>query len=251
MALSDALKETMIGPFYGDIIPPVDAPVGVPYDARSAALRMLRWFLSELTYFRRGAVDPVTGIATSIPFQVKINNIHYEAPESEDSQDIPSIAFIPGDAEFQNAGFGPAVLEDSYNEFGTGTVLVKQYEYNEKFKIEVTGQSKAERRGLIVGIDSAMATTEGAYGIRFKIPDYYNVPCSFTLDGRTVDDAEGSKKRWVVRYRCELRVTAVSLQNVKLMDIVGPGQPLPSTGVIVLAANEANPPGLDVPYEEP
>ena len=249
MALSAELKETMIGPFYGDIIPPVDAPVGVHYDARSAALKMLRWFLSELTYFRRGAVDPVTGVAASIPFHVKIDNIHYEAPESEDSQDIPSIAFIPGDAEFQNAGFGPTTIEDSYNEFGAGTVLVRQFEYNEKFRIEVTGQSKAERRGLIVGIDSAMATTDGAYGIRFKIPDYYNAPCSFTLDGRTIDDNEGSKKRWIVRYRCEMRVTAVSLVNVKRLEMIGPGQPLPASGIIVLAADEENPPGLVVPYE--
>ena len=55
----------------------------------------------------------------------------------------------------------------------------------------------------------------------------------------------------IVRYRCELRVTIVSLQNVKQLDLIGPGSPLPETGVIVLAADEDDPPGITVPKLQP
>lgn len=209
-AFSDKLKALLWGQPFGDVQPPRPDPVPPAFDGRTAALKVLQLYLSELTFYRAGEVG-----GPLVAFQVPRAQIKIEPADDADDGQMPALAFVPGDGASEALGLGAYVEETSKDVYGPGTVVQWQSEYAETFTIEVTARSRAERRALVAGIVRAMSPTEFMYGVRFIMPDYFNQLVVFTIQRRTLsrDFATTVKRRYLAEVQVEMRLTEVALQN--------------------------------------
>lgn len=167
---------------------PVRAEKPLPeVDTRSYALRRFREFLSLLRFRRAGAVG-----AKSIEFRVPIENIHTEQPDDVKDLKFPGIAIVPGKGTSEPIGLGPPkILEETWNVYGEGSVLVQSGEYSEDFIVEVWGSQRAERRALLAGISAALRSADDSYSVRMKLPEYFDRVVSFWLNGQMhIDDPD-------------------------------------------------------------
>ena len=142
---STFLRKLFVGTPWGEVYPPRLAPPPPAVDGRTAALRILRRFISELTFYREEAVGKPT-----IPFQISADRIHIEWPDAEDEERVfPQVAFISsGLIEHQTLGLGSFVDDVSQHVHGRNTALQANAQYVEILHIESICTTKHERRAL-------------------------------------------------------------------------------------------------------
>lgn len=215
--LSDAMYRLLQGTPWGAVgFPPRPNPPPPAADGRTACLRILRRFISELTFFREGDVDRATGKRGSpIPFQLPLRDIHIEWPDNETDLVFPSIIFLSGGtATYDTIGFVSYVEEATRDIYAPGTVIAWMGEYVENLIIEIWTAKKAERRAILAGLEAAMSPTEQMYGLRFRVPEYFNQLVSYSLDTREIaDEPDSALNRRRARLNVDMRFTQVSLVN--------------------------------------
>jgi hypothetical protein len=211
--ISDRIRSLLFGLPFGTVFPPSADPPSPVVDGRTAALRILKEYISELTFLRDGGQGP------GVSFKVKDTAIFIDSyPDAVTEGQLPSIAFVPGRAEYVALGLGNFIEEASQDVYGAGTVVQWQAEYTENMTLEIWAGSRAERRAILVGLESALSPTETMYGIRFSMPDYFNQLVCFSLGARTnIDDAEASKNRRKARMEIEMRFNVIALVNYSAM----------------------------------
>ncbi len=238
---SDFIKSVLVGLPWGAVYPPKPAPPPPAIDGRTAGLRILAQFISELVFYREDEPGK-----PPIAFQVPIERIHIEWPDSDDAtRELPVIALISGgQIDYQFLGLGASIDEDSRDVHGKNTVLQAQSDNVETLWIDVLCKSKQERRAIREGLTIALNPTELMQGIRFLMPDYYNQMVTFEMWGTTLIEGEDSvKNRRAMRIEVHSVYTAVVLINIE-----------PLTPVMSIAVDTED--GvteivLDVPPQEP
>lgn len=192
------------------MFPPKENPNSLTIDGRTAALRVLREYITDLTFYRANG----RGLPP-IPFKVDPKNFHIEWPENVQDMVTPSIVVIQGpNADYAFVGLNSYVEEDTVDVYAKNTVLQWQSEYTETINLEIWASSKAERRAIIAGLEIALVPTEQMYGIRFRMLDYFSELVCFTLmRRRIIDDADGARNRRKAQLEIEMRHNVVSLVN--------------------------------------
>lgn len=169
-------------------------------DGRTAALRILRRYLAELTFHLPGA----KGSGKTVSLRIPEERIHVEQPDKEvmllmgTKENPVSVVFLPGPAEYQAAGLATSLVENSKDKFGPGTALQVQSTYREVVTVEFWTIDKPHRRAVLAGFESALSPTEQMYGLRFRMNDYYGQTVCFSLEGgmRPDDPDNARNRRW-------------------------------------------------------
>ena len=107
------------------------------------------------------------------------------------------------------------VDEGTENTFAPNTVVIWQGEYIENFVLEIWAKTKQERRSMLAGIEKYMSPLQQMAGIRFRMPDYYDQLCCFSLQSREIVDDEAAqfarrKARLVIELRYNLSLIHIS-----------------------------------------
>lgn len=198
-----------LGQPFGEVLPPhaLDTDLLAIDDARTAALRILALYYSELTFFRVGDDG-----APPVAFKIPLDSIHIEAPNNDEDVLLPCIVFTQDQEErFESPGFVSELDENTRDKFGPGTVLQVVHDHVEEFQVEGWSNNKPERRALIAGLQEAMVPTEGTYGVRFRIPDYFNVAVMFTAMSARRPDEQAVRGRRLSNMRVQMQLNVVKL----------------------------------------
>lgn len=213
--ISDKLRAILWGTPFGEVFPAKENPPPLPEDGRTIALRILRDYVSELVFYRLAGIDENGKRRPPIPFQIEPADIYIEWPDNEENMRFPSLVFLStGPANYNVIGLTSYVEEGSKDVYGPGTVLQWMSEYTEKVSLEIWASKKSERRAILAGLETALTPTEQMYGLRFRMPNYYNELVCFTVESRElIDDGDAVKNRRHARVTIEMRFNVVALVN--------------------------------------
>lgn len=210
MSFTDRILNLIVGIPWGETSSGRAAPPPPANDGRTAALNVLADFISELTFYRRGDDNKPT-----IAFQLPRDRIFVEAPDAEQEyRELPAMALVAsGEANYNSLGLGSSVDEDTYGKYAPATALTAQSDYREIVFIDILCKTKQERRAIREGLVHAMNPTEFMYGLRLRMPDYFNQVATYSLNtSSTIDDAlEAAKNRRSLRVSFELSFVEVRL----------------------------------------
>lgn len=208
-SFSEKIRKLLYGTPWGEVFPPKSNPSTLAVDGRTCCLRVLREYVTDLTFFREDAKG-----RPPIPFQIRPENFLIEWPDNPAQMAHPSVVVLPSRAVFDAFGLAGYVEEYSRDVYAPGTVLQWQSEYVEVINLEVHAASKAERRGILAGLDVAFSPTEQMSGVRFQVPAYYNELVCFSLNRREImDDLDGARRRRRAQVELEMRFNVVALVN--------------------------------------
>lgn len=214
--MSDQTKahELLLGNPFADVFPPKPNPDLPSLDGRTVALRVLARYISELTFRLPGN----KGSPQTTKYQIPYERIYVEQPDNVVKLVPPCIVFVPGAGTYNPVGLSTFIEEESFGKFGKGTALQVQSEYVETFTIECWADTKPLRRSMVAGLESALVPTETMYGVRFRMPDYFDQPVCFSLDGSMrPDDPDNVRNRRWGHLTVEMRFDMVRLVNVDLL----------------------------------
>lgn len=235
---SGKAKDLIFGLPFGNVYPPRGLNVNlIPIDdPRTAALRVLALYISELTFYRPG----VDG-GPPVPFSIPLENIHIESPNNDEDVVLPAIVFTQdNDEDYQSIGFNSDLEEDSADVFAPNTVLQVQYDQVEEFGVEIWANNKPERRSIIAGLQTAMVPTEAMYGIRFRMPGYFNQMVTFVANSYRRPDDQAVRGRRIGTLRVEMTFNVVNLVHYVPL--------IPSVVVNPIASDDPN--YLSVVFED-
>lgn len=194
---------------FGEVFPQRPNPPNLPLDGRTIALKILKQYFAELGFFRMGAPNQ-----SPIGFRIPARDIYIEWPDDETKLQFPSIVMMGAPADYEVIGLTAYVEEDTRDIYQKGTVLQWQAEYTELIEVEIWTNTRAERRAVIAGIETAMSPTEQLSGLRFKMPDYYNELVCFTLMTRElIDNPDSARGRRNAKVSIHMRFNVVALVN--------------------------------------
>lgn len=204
-----AVRGLLSGTPFGELYPPKTGRPFLAIDGRTAALHVLREYVTNLVFYRSGGP-----MAPPIAFSIKEANFHIEWPDYEVDEVSPSIAIVSSRANYDVIGLVSYIEEETRDVYGQGTVLQWQAEYVETINLEVMTAKKAERRAILAGLETSFSPTEQYSGLRFRMPEYYDELVCFTLNKREVmDDPDSAKNRRKAQLEMEMRFNIVALVN--------------------------------------
>jgi len=216
--LSDEIRSLLVGTPWGDVYPQRPIPSPLAYDGRSVALRTLKRYLSEIGFRRPGGRDARNEPRKPIAFQIEQRNIHIGWPDYEKGLDFPSLTFLHGAGTYEMIGLTAYIEESTRDQYGPGTVVRWMNEYVETFQIEKWASKRSELRAIIAGIETALSPTEQMYGVRFRMPDYFNQLVRFTpMNRKEFDEPDGSRNRRRAQVEVEMAFHIVSLVNYEMV----------------------------------
>ena len=213
MAVFDSLSPTTIALIPGTVA--TYAPNTVtPPSARSVALKQLFDYIAELTFYRADRNG------RSIAFQIHRHAMYEEWPDNEVELELPCLAIVPGKGEYIATGFGPWEDLSTFNTYGEGTVVqALGTDFSELMMLEVWGASKGERRAVLTGMEAAFSPIEDQFGLKLKLPNYYDEIAYFTPNSSSiVDDANSARNRRVGRMEVLFRIPLLRLITAVKMD---------------------------------
>lgn len=215
MSVFDAFMKYLAGRSFFGRTTPCNKPRSLPaYDPRTHALHRFADFLAALEWSKTGNID-----GPDIAYQIPREDIYTEQPDDPASLNFPSIAFLSARGLHDQYTLGPSqTIDETYEQFGRGTVLIHQGEYIETFMVEVWGSHIAERRSVLAGIEAVMRLNERSNALQLTLPDYFNRVASFSLiDSQYVDDPDVVRGRRRGQVAVELRVPEVLLVDAITM----------------------------------
>lgn len=210
MRFSADLLKLIVGEPFGQYIDRPE-PQGLAVDGRTAALRSLRRYIAELTFYRKGAQG-----GPNIKFQIKPERFLIEVPDRPVDLQLPALAAVPaGIANYESLGIGSSFFDErTRDKYGKGTVIQRMAQYIEVFQLVVIAGARAERRSLMQGLETQLSPTEFFAGLKLRMPEYYNRIACFTLNTRSLLDSEESNEgRRLGQLGIELRFETVALTN--------------------------------------
>lgn len=209
------LRAVLFGNPFGEVYPPRDNPAPPVADGRTTALRILKKYFQELTFYRAGGKDAAGHELPPIAFQFPERDIHVEWPDDAENIHLPAVAFLSEDrAEYDSIGLTSYVDEATRDVYGPGTIIIQMAEYQEKFVVEIWTATKAERRAILSGLEIAFFPLQQMAGIRFQMSDYFGQLVCFSLEDREmVEDDLAIRNRRRARLRVEMRFNIVALVN--------------------------------------
>lgn len=204
-----AVRNLLFGTPFGQVWPPRPAPPPLAIDGRTAALRVLRKYVTNLTFYRADGLGK-----PPIPFQIAPENFHIEQPDYGRDLVFPSAVVIQSRARYDVVGLNSYVEEYTRDVYGQGTVLQVQAEYYELINLELWASKKAERRAMLAGLETAMSPTEQMSGLRFRMPEYYNGLVCFSLERRELmETTMSSLNRRTAQLELTMRFNILTLVN--------------------------------------
>lgn len=204
-----AVRDLLSGTPFGEIFPPKAAAPFLSIDGRTAALHVLKTYITNLTFYRYAGPT-----APPIAFSIKPANFAIEQPDYVEDEVFPSVAIIADRADYDVIGLVSYIEEDTRDVYAPGTVLQWQSEYVETINLELYASKKSERRAMLAGLETAFSPTEQYSGLRFKMPEYYDELVCFTLNRREImDDVDSAKNRRKAQLEMEMRFNIVALVN--------------------------------------
>jgi hypothetical protein len=218
--LSKKVRDVLWQNPFGTVYPPRPNPPPLPEDGRTVALRLLKLYLADLTFYRPGGRDEKSlARLPSIPFKIPERSIHIEWPDDEVELEMPAIALLAqAPADYEAIGLTNYVDEKTRDKFFPGTVVMLMGEYVEEFVLEIWSETKAHRRSMLIGIEQALSPFEQMAGLRFRMPDYYDQLVTFALQTREiVDDEEAVRVRRRARMVIQMSYCMAALVNVEGM----------------------------------
>lgn len=219
MKLSKEVLDTLQGAPFGEE-DGVPNPPFLATDGRTECLRVLKRYFQDLEFVRTGGKDFNNKKLPDINFQIPARDILIDWPDNEEALNFPSIVMLPGKGDYETLGFGLVMDEDTVDKYGQGTVVVAVSEYVEIFTIEIWGAKLAEIRSIRSGLESAMSPTEGMYGIRFKVPNYFGQLVLFTIeDCTTTADEMSAKNQRRAQISVEMNFQVSYLANVHNLQV--------------------------------
>lgn len=239
MSVFEALSNYLAGrSFFGRVTPRnKDRPLPA-YDPRSHALNRFADFLAALEWSRMGNIGK-----PDISYKIPRDDIYTEQPDDPASLNFPCIAFLSARGLHDQYALGPSqTIEETYEQFGRGTVLIHQGEYIETFMVEVWGSHIADRRSVLAGIEAVIRTNERSNALQLTLPTYFNRVASFSLiDSQYIDDPDVVRGRRRGQIAVELRVPevllvdAITMRPCLCVEVVDDlcGQDVRSTGRLV------------------
>jgi hypothetical protein len=206
------LRDLLFGNPFGEVYPPKPNPEPLAVDGRTVALRLLREYIAAQNFWR--------SMGPNVPpkrFNIPVEHIHIEWPDNEEDMVTPSIAFVQKtEGVYAPIGLTCYVEERTQDMFGPGTVVQWQSEYTEPFQIEVHASKKPERRGILAALETCLTPTEQMYGLRFRMPDYFDQLVCFSLQSKRInDDQNSAKDQRVAVLNVEMRHHVVALVNYR------------------------------------
>jgi hypothetical protein len=214
MSFPATLRDLLVGTPFGEVFPKKPAIIRPTNDGRTVALEILKKYISLLTFRRAGAVG-----GPPIAFRIAKENIHIEWPDHEVNDEYPGVVMLQvEDGVYEAIGLTSHIDESTKDVYAPGTVILTQSEYTETFALEVHTSLKPERRAVIVGLEQALTPTEQMYGIRFRMPDYYDQHVCFTVMSRRLnDDPDSARHRRIATLNIEMRYNVVALIDAVTM----------------------------------
>lgn len=211
--LPASLRNIIFGNPWGETFPPKPNPPPLSFDGRTVALRILRDYITNLDFFL-----PMGPHLPPKKFKILPQNFQIEWPDHEFDVVFPMAVVVSAPARYDSIGLTAYIEEKTRDVYQKGTVLQWQSEYTETIMLELWASKKAERRSMLAGIETALTPTEQMYGLRFRMPDYFNELVCFTLNGRELlDDPMSAKDRRRVRLMIEMRFNIVALVNYQTL----------------------------------
>jgi hypothetical protein len=221
-------KSLLVGNPFGTVEPPRPE---IPFRSRTArkhSLRLLRQYISELTFWRPGGQG-----RPPISFKIERKNFHISPPQNFAPVVFPSTGILPGIGDYQATGLGTYYIPESADVYLPGTVLQLSADYNEKFSIELWCTEDAERDAIKAGMEDALNPSEDCAGIRFRMPDYYNQTCCFVFESsQDVDDYSG-QNRYKALIGMSFYVDVVRLVNKETFEPILSVDANPESAVVV------------------
>lgn len=215
--LPSAIRKLLFGTPWGETFPERLNPPPLAFDGRTAALKILRTYLSNIFFLRPAGRNLDGSVRTPIEFQISERDIQIGWPDYEKTMEFPSITLLHGVGNYDSIGLTSYVEEDTRDRYGIGTVVQWMSEYREEFILEIWANKRSELRSILAGIEVAMSPTEQMSGLRFRMPDYFNELVCFTTGTRQeFDDEDSARNRRHARITMEMRFTVVSLVNYVL-----------------------------------
>lgn len=204
---SDRIRQLLVGTPFGAVFPP-RAPIPLTAEsARTHALRALRDYVNEVTFYR--TMGP--GFPPS-PFQIERSRFLLEWPDSVEQDLFPRIVVMPGPMEANPVGLTVSVDEDTRDVFAPGTVLAIQHEHVERLTLQCWASTKSMRRAIAAGLEAVFSPTEERAGILFQLPHYFDQTARFTLVSRSHNDTEeNARRRRMLDVMLDLQVNVVRL----------------------------------------
>jgi hypothetical protein len=181
-----------------------------PQDPRGAAARAIRGFLEGQTFCVSGY-----GEAEDVPF--KLAAVQLEWPDHHRIVTYPIASVVERPGALSGHGFAPTPLEETFNEFGDGTVLWKTAELTVEFQVDFWTNDNPTREAIAALLPVIFAPNEGQTSISvFAPPEYFSrVVRLLLLEQERFDDSEGAFSR-IKRLRTTISasVEAVHLRHV-------------------------------------
>lgn len=221
MKLSKKIRDLLWGNPFGDVYPRREPPPPPVYDGRTAALRILREYFSELVFYRPGGTDELGNAKDPISFQIEPRDIHIEWPDDEVNMRPRTLAFLSiGPADYEAIGM-TSYIDENWQKEHPGMLLTWLSNYKETFSIDIWCETRQERRSIILGLEQSLSPLEYMAGIRFVMPDYYGQLVTFSLQNREIiDDDQATVQRRKARLLVEMNFHVCAVYPVNQMEPV-------------------------------
>ena len=187
----------------------------VGINPRTLALRWLGRYIAELTFFRPGDQG-----GKPIPFTVPFDNYQVGRPDYDKDMPFPGVAITGQPVEHLYPGFTPWLDESTVDLYGRGTVVQIVNEAREELLMEIWGNKLPELRAIWSGLEVMFAPVEEMFGLRLKMPDYFNTTVCFTLlRSEWQDDEPAVRNRRSAHLYVEMRFCTSKLVNYSILTV--------------------------------
>ncbi len=205
--------QMLVGTPVNDVFPRRANPGNPALDGRTAALKALGVYLTDLAFCRPGQVG-----GNPVFFGIPAENFFVERPGDEVDLPFPSIVAVDGPMENKGRGFQSAINPSSQDQFGAGTVLYTHGEHEEVVPLEIWSSTLPELRAIVAKIEQSFSPTQERTGFLLLLADYYMQTARYMYE-RTEwpDDASAVKNRRMARVHVFVSFDVVRLANYTTM----------------------------------
>jgi len=181
-------------------------------DPRAAAAEALRAYLRN----QRFTVWSPTGEERDF----ELMDVFPEWPRPDRELPYPSASIIDAAATpMASNQLTPQVLEDTFNQYRSGSVLWKLAEAECVFQVDFWCNTVADREAIAAALPGLFAPGETATNVRLQGPaEYWSLPVRAQLESYERADSAGAiwanERRLRTRIRCEVDVVELRCANL-------------------------------------